>query len=253
MMKIVNNYNNFNTNTNYSNPNFKANKSEMANRVIAAGRDLDEYLDADKGNPNIVQRGIAKVFGTLLPLSEKLRAKRDINDLVNWGNVAKELVCMVVYPVQVLTNPDLPKDKKRFVGMYDLFVTIFSLGGTLLFAWKGTPLMKKACKNLLNRFDKGIKVPPKLLDNAIEGGAFVTGIALQTILFKRILAPAFAPPLAGAARKKFEQNDAKKANAQGKTLDKKEPENTKEKDSTIIPPEHDAALGKVVSEKKFLK
>ncbi len=134
--------------------------------------------------------------------------KTTIERIINAGNIAKEAVCMVVYPLQVLTNPDLSKDKRRFVGFYDFYVTCFSLGGAILYAWKGDTFMKNMATKLLKKSLKG-KVVPRL-EKATKGGAFVIGIGLQTILFKRVIAPALSPPLASKTRRKLEELDAKK-------------------------------------------
>lgn len=160
---------------------------------------------------------------------EKRGSIEPIENLVNIGNIAKELVCMIVYPLQVLTNPDLPKDKRRFVGLYDFYVTCFSLGGTILYAWKGTPAMNKACDKLMTKYTKDISKYPKAA-RAVKGGAFVVGIALQTILFKRVLAPALSPPLAAKTRRLMEINDKKKEKSANKSSE------------VLIPPENDAAL-----------
>lgn len=237
-MKISNNR------INYSNISFAAGKIptkdeiDMGKAVINNIRNTAKLKEITKGPAPLYLRGIGKLMRKLAPFVEKIAvgtdgkpAKLKIEDLVNIGNIAKELVCMVVYPLQVLTNPDLPKDKRRFVGLYDFYVTCFSLAGTALFAWKGTPLMKKGCELMMKKYKNNAKYPKAL--KAVNGGAFVLGIALQTILFKRILAPALSPPLAAATRRKMDERDAKK---EGKTIENKDCK------QEMIPPENNAAL-----------
>lgn len=221
---------------NYKNITFKnavsSDTVKLGEEIVNNIRNVPKLEDLVKGETPAYLKIAGKGIRKLAPFVEEkfLKKKPEIEDLVNLGNIAKELVCMIVYPLQVLTNPDLPKDKRRFVGLYDFFVTCFSLGGTVLFAWKGKKLINGFVENVLMKKYKNNPIYPKA-KRAIEGGGFVLGIAIQTILFKRVLAPAFAPPLAAAVRKKMEANDAKK----GKSEDNKD-------SSTLIPPEHDAAL-----------
>lgn len=194
----------------------------------AVGSHVTETLTPEQAPAYL--RIISKPLRKLAPfIEDNIVKKFRIEDLINVGNVAKELVCMVVYPLQVLTNPDLPKKQRRFVGLYDFFVTCFSLAGTLLFMWKGKKLSTKVAKSLMKTYTDQPHLYPKV-QRAVEGGAFVLGIAVQTILFKRILAPAISPSLAGNVRKVLEANDAKK----GKTNDS----------DYVIPPQYDAARNK---------
>lgn len=170
----------------------------------------NEMQEVVKGEAPFYLRLLSAPIRKMAPfVEENMTKKREVEDLVNFGNCLKELVCMVVYPLQVMTNPDLPEEKRRFVGLYDFFVTCFSLGGTLLFIWKGKKLTDKLADNLMKKYTAEPNLYPKA-KRAVKGGAFVIGIAVQTILFKRILAPAFAPVLAGKARKALEDRDAKK-------------------------------------------
>lgn len=176
---------------------------------------------------------ISKPLRKIAPfIEEKIVKTHRVEDLINIGNISKELVCMIVYPLQVLTNPDLPKDQRRFVGLYDFFVTCFSLGGTILYALKGKKLAERVANFAMKTYTKNPHMYPHAR-RAVEGGAFVVGIAVQTILFKRMLAPAIAPVLAAKARTKLEERDAKKGL-----------QNEKSKDRDIIPAKYDAALAK---------
>lgn len=235
-------------------------------------RNIPKLEDGLKGKPPMYLRGAAKMMKGLAGFVEKTvvqpskkdptKGKFSVEDLVNVGNVAKELVCMIVYPLQVLSNPDLPKDKRRFIGIYDFCVTVVSLTGTLLFLWKGKAYSKVIAKKMLSKTIKlaeedskaqaiARKMNPNNLKNsnendiaylrlerAIAGGAFVLGLAGQTILFKRVLAPALAPLMAAKARTKLEENDAKKAKANDKTS------STKNDSSMTIPQKNDTVVSR---------
>ena len=264
-MKInsLNNYNNNVTFTRKPNADEIEKAREIGEKILHSIRNSKRLVGLSKGETPKYLEWIAGGLKKLIPGIEKnviqskkddpTQGKRTLEDLVNFGNIAKELACMIVYPAQVLTNPDLPKDKRRFIGMYDFFVTCFSLGGTLLFAWKGNKLSKQFAGFLMSKYKNGAKANfyPNA-KRAIEGGAFVVGIAVQTILFKRILAPALSPPLAGVARKHWEAKDAKKLKAQGKTVEDKKPEETKNS-SILIPPENDVALNMQNKDSNLIK
>jgi|GEM_PF-6990557 len=165
---------------------------------------------------------------------KKLRTAQSIVNLV--GNSAKELTCMIFYPLMTLTNQDMSNDKKRFVGIYDFFVTCFSLSGALAFA-----LMKPQTDYLMNKtVARYEKQGFKNLAKAQKGAGFVFNIALQTLLCKRILAPAFSPPLAAGVRKRMEQNDAKKAATAGAVV-KPQTDKKDEKTAATKPVEKPAA------------
>ena len=242
-MKIKNN--NYNKYSN--NPNFTHKAPSEAHlkaaREILAIKDLGKHITKDlddivKIEPPKYLVWAANLLKKAVPTVEKhvIKSKEDrINQMINAGNVLKELACMVVYPAQVLTNPDLPKEKRRFVGMYDFFVTCFSLGGALLYMTCGTKLSNRFAATLMRKFTDDPKMYPKA-QRAVAGGGFVLGLLVQNLFFKRVLAPSLSPPLAAKARKMFEANDAKKEKLQAeKTAGTKDA-------STMIPPEHDAAL-----------
>jgi len=251
-MKINNIQNN---KFNNQNPQVSFEKKYTLDELIKYKRNPKFVDNQTKGEPLTSAILAAKLIKKFVPWIEKNiiqpvkkgepKTKRKIEDLVNIGNVAKEAVCMVVYPVQVLTNPDLPKDKRRFVGIYDFFVTCVSLTGTLLFAWKGTQLSNKLGTTLMKKYLKNPKLYPRA-ERAAEGGGFVLGLLLQTILFKRVLAPALAPPAAGAVRRHLEAKDAAKAKAEEKA------KNKGKDDVNFIPPEYNAALSVANSNQNLL-
>lgn len=231
----IRNYNNISFKQAHINIAKEAERIELGKQINDNIRNIPKLEELVKGKTPAYLKVASKALRKLAPFSEEkfLKKKFTIEDLVNLGNVSKELVCMIVYPLQVLTNPDLPKDKRRFIGLYDFYVTCFSLAGTVAYAFKGKKMMDSLVNKIMKKkYLSNIEKYPKAI-RAAQGGAFVLGIAIQTILFKRVLAPALSPPLAAKTRKWMEANDKKK-------------EKTANKDSEVlIPPEYDAALTKV--------
>lgn len=129
-----------------------------------------------------------------------------VTSVVLWGNVLKEAVGTTLYTIQALTNEDLPKDKRRFVGAYDLGVGVTSTIISFVLGVGFQDLIKSGYKKML----KGIKgVNPKY-EAVLEGLSAFTSFGLQTIVGKRILAPLVGVPVAGKLRSKMEERDAKK-------------------------------------------
>lgn len=220
---------------------------DIGNTILENPRNNNVIKEVTKGSAPRYLQWIANGMRKLTPYVERKFVantspkRKSVDDLVNYGNVAKELACMVVYPLQVLTNPDLPKEKRRFVGLYDFTVTVFSLAGTLWAVKRGKTLLKGKVEKMMAKYtteslskleDLSKHMSPEMVEKyekmnpaekmkrlekiypnvqrAIDGGAFVLNIAITTILFKRIIAPAVSPPIAAAGRKKLEARDAEK-------------------------------------------
>ncbi len=237
---------NYNNNQSFTNKAFSPEHVRVAKEILAIKdlgdskitKNLDEMV---KSEPPKYLLGAAWLVKKFVPWVEKniVNSKKDrINTMINAGNVLKELACMVVYPAQVLTNPDLPKEKRRFVGMYDFFVTCFSLGGALLYMAGGTKISNAFAAKVMKAYTDKPHLYPKA-QRAVAGGGFVLGLLVQNLFFKRVLAPALSPPLAAKARKMFEANDAKKEKAHADKFE------SKRETSDFIPPEYDAALSVV--------
>lgn len=239
----IRNYNthNYNQNTriNFKKKMLTPEDIHLGEFIVNNTRSIDSIEKKLKNEPPLYLRIIRPIMRKIAPTVEEKfinsKKKYSFEDLVNVGNVLKELVCMVVYPLQVLTNPDLPKEKRRFVGLYDFFVTCFSLTGTLVYMWKGKKLAKSFAEKVMKKYTQKPDMYPKA-KRAVEGGAFVVGLAVQTILFKRILAPALSPPLAAKARIALEKRDAQKAALKNGN------KNQNKKDTTLVPTAQDAAL-----------
>lgn len=123
------------------------------------------------------------------------------------GNACKEAMGTAIYTTQALTNEDLPQDKRKFVGMYDLAVGVVSTTLSLAAGF----LMVKGQDTLVKKLIGGTKAE-KLpgVTKAIAGMSFLLPVVLQTILIKRIIAPAVGTPIAGNLKKNMEAREAAK-------------------------------------------
>lgn len=124
------------------------------------------------------------------------------------GNAAKEAVGAAIYTVQALSNEDLAPDKRKFIGMYDLGVGIVS---TTLSLITGVVMVKGQSK-LVNKMLGG-ELKAKQLPGyakAFGGLKFILPVVIQTILCKRIIAPAVATPMAGQLKKTLEAKENEK-------------------------------------------
>ena len=146
--------------------------------------------------------------------SDKLISKnKDSSDLIKSvtkvvliGNTLKEVVGTILYTTQAMTNEDLPQDKRKFVGLYDLSVGVVSTVVSLIF---GIGLQNK----IRNGYSKILRPLGKSLPRSaafIGTAAGFTSFALQTIVGKRIIAPAVATPVAGRMKAHMLKKEAAK-------------------------------------------
>lgn len=147
-----------------------------------------------------------------------------LTKVVLWGNVGKEVVGTAIYTVQALTNEDLDPDKRKFIGMYDLAVGVVSTACSFVFGVGLEKKIKDGYKNLLKPLTKSENLVVKSrAAAAIVGLAAFSSFALQTIVGKRIVAPAIATPIAGNLKGKLEARELKKKQAQQPAETKTEP------------------------------
>lgn len=131
------------------------------------------------------------------------------------GNVAKEVVGGIIYTVQALTNEDLAPDKRKFLGMYDLFVAMVSASISLVAGLAMLKGQNKMIKSMLGG-QKAEHLPGYA--KAFAGLGFILPTVIQTIIGKRIIAPAVATPIAGIFKKKMEEKEKKEQAAKQKEL-----------------------------------
>lgn len=180
---------------------------------------------ADEAKGKISKVNIPKIFTNLVrwfgkikitPTGNKaLDTASRLTKVVLWGNVGKEIVGTAMYTIQALTNEDLPEDKRKFVGMYDLAVGLVSTTFSFIFGVK----LEEKIKNGYSKLLKPLTDSPKEIVKsrgmvAIVGLAAFSSYFLQTIIGKRIVAPAVATPIAGKVKAKMEAADAAKKQGQ---------------------------------------
>lgn len=136
-----------------------------------------------------------------------LKGKNTVSYVIATGNALKEAVGTVIYTTQALTNENLPPDKRKFVGMYDLGVGVVSTGLSFLFGIGVVPFQDKLAAKFVN--NKLVNAPGFKV--ATAGIAFMIPTVLQQILIKRIVAPAVATPIAGGLKLKMEAKEAAKS------------------------------------------
>lgn len=151
-------------------------------------------------------------FGKVKTGNKALDTAALLTKVVLWGNVGKEITGTALYTVQALTNQDLEPDKRKFVGMYDLAVGLVSTCCSFIFGIGLEKSVKDVYKKILKPLTKSHN--PSISSRAevaIVGLAAFSSFALQTIVGKRIIAPAIATPIAGKMKAKMEaQAEAKK-------------------------------------------
>lgn len=140
------------------------------------------------------------------------------------GNVLKELMGTTFYTIQAMTNEDLPSDKRKFVGMYDLIVglvsTSFSIGFGALAIFGQDAAIKWALKNNKTKHHSRYAT-------AYAGLTFLIPNLLQTIIGKRIVAPAIGTPAAGRWKEKqLAKLEAEKAKNNNDVQNKQAESNT---------------------------
>lgn len=133
--------------------------------------------------------------------------------LIVLGNTAKEVMGTIIYTVQALTNEDLPPDKRKFVGMYDLAVGVVSTAISLFAGIAMVKLQTPLIEAIVGKSNEAKGLPKYA--KAVQGMAFILPVVLQTIIGKRIIAPAIGTPLAGDLKRRMEAAEAAKNGKQG--------------------------------------
>ena len=184
-----------------------------------AGKEAKEKLSSTKFGTkldktlNSIFTWVVKKFGKSDGLVKKNKGSEEliksVTKVVLLGNTLKEVVGTILYTTQALTNEDLPQDKRKFVGLYDLAVGVVSSIVSLIFGIGLQNKIRNGYSKLLQPLGKSLPKSASLVGPA----AAFTSFALQVIVGKRIVAPAIATPVAGKLKTKMMENDSKK-NAQ---------------------------------------
>ena len=184
---------------------------ELAKQArIAAEQELqDSYkikpfkTKVDKTLDKIFEK-FAKVF-KYTPKNKAENLSKSIINAVLIGNILKDLATGIISTSQSFTNPDLTKEKRLFVGSYDIMACITTVIISYLFGPMAVDKIMKGYKKALKPLDGHSKQA-----FIIAGLTTFTSIVLQSIVAKRMLAPAISTPLAGKLKNKIEEYSNKK-------------------------------------------
>lgn len=185
---------------------------EVATKLEEQAKALAKQAEKEVKSSNAVKKMVTlaiKYLGRGKTGNKVADTASQLTKIVLMGNVGKEAVGTALYTVQALTNEDLPKDKRKFVGMYDLAVGVVSTIFSFIFGVGLEKTIKNQYKNLLKPLSENEAMRTKT-GIVIAGLAAFSSFALQTIIGKRIIAPAIATPAAGKLKKYMEKKEAEK-------------------------------------------
>lgn len=179
---------------------------KLKTQLDIAKKDIDKNAKPVEGIWVGIVKAIEKLTGGPKSTGDVASA---LTAVVLWGNVLKEAVGTALYTIQAMTNEDLPKDKRRFVGAYDLGVGVTSTMISFILGVGFQKVIEKGYKSML----KGLKGSSPRYDAILAGLSSFTSFGLQTIVGKRMIAPLVGVPVAGKIRSMMEARDAKKNGA----------------------------------------
>lgn len=191
-------------------------KEEAEAQAKKLGKNLDELFKKQEGLQKDKQikffKKIYRGFANVIDKVVKKDAAKGLAIALAAGNVLKEVIGGVMYTLQAYTNEDLPEDKRKFVAAYDAIVSVVSASFSALFGFGSISALDKIFEGLLKK-DKG----HTKYAAATAGLTFFVPNFLQTIIGKRIVAPAVATPVAGKLKDKLvAREEAKKAAMEAK-------------------------------------
>ena len=182
---------------------------ELAQQARLAAE--QELLDSYKTRPakEKIDKFLDKIFEKFAKVfkynSKDGDLSKKIINAVLIGNILKDLATGIISTSQSFTNPDLSKEKRLFVGSYDIMACITTVIISYLFG----PM---AVNKIMNGYKKALKPIEGYPKQAviIAGLTTFTSIVLQSIVAKRMIAPAISTPLAGKLKNKIEEHNNKK-------------------------------------------
>ena len=125
---------------------------------------------------------------------------------VLYGNILKDLMTGMVSTSQSFTNPDYSKEKRLFMGSYDVMACLTTITLSLILG----PMSLNKINNGYKKILKPLEKTPKY-NLVLNGLSAVTTIILQSIIAKRVIAPAVSTPLAGIMKKKLAEKEKLKS------------------------------------------
>ena len=146
----------------------------------------------------------AEIFNKKRDLKSDNISKTIINAVLI-GNIMKDLMTGIVSTSQSFTNPDYSKEKRLFMGSYDVLACLTTI--TLSFILG--PMSVNKINNSYKKLLQPLKTMPKY-NMVLNGLSAFTAIVLQSIIAKRVIAPAISTPLAAIMKNKLQDSPANK-------------------------------------------
>ena len=141
----------------------------------------------------------SKTFNPKSPSPKKDLGKAVINAVL-MGNIFKDLMTGIVSSTQSFTNPDFSKEKRLFIGSYDVAACLTTITTSFILG----PMVVDKIKNGYKKVLKPLKHSNKY-DMCLLGLTSISAIVLQSIVAKRMIAPAISTPLAGIMKEKLQE------------------------------------------------
>ena len=185
--------------------------NKASSDLKTAGSNLKNANPSKDQIPNVIKklfRRVAKMFSETGEKSNN--TAKSLAYILAAGNVMKEIIGGVMYTIQAYTNEDLPEDKRKFVAVYDAAVSVVSATCSAIFGFGAISFQDNFIKKRM--LGKAAKEPGhSKYGTAFAGLSFAIPLVLQTIIGKRIVAPAVATPTAGKLKEKLmAREEAKK-------------------------------------------
>ena len=155
---------------------------------------IDKFLDK-------IFEKFAKTF-KYTPNNKTANLSKSIINAVLIGNILKDLATGIISTSQSFTNLDLTKEKRLFVGSYDIMACITTVIISYLFGPMAVDKIMSGYKKALKALDGHPKQA-----FIVAGLSTFTSLVLQSIVAKRMLAPAISTPLAGKLKNKIEKHN----------------------------------------------
>ena len=198
--KIINNLGKNPTSNDY-----KQVKEFAAQTCELAQNELDKKLSTNKFHKK-TDAILTKVFEKFAKLFNKEGGHKTndwgktIINAVLIGNILKDLMTGIVSTSQSFTNPDYSREKRLFMGSYDVMACLTTIVLSFIFG----PMSVNSITNGYKKLLKPLEKTPRY-NMVINGLSAFTAIVLQSIIAKRVIAPALSTPLAAKMKKKIEE------------------------------------------------
>ncbi|MBR1424876.1 hypothetical protein IJ579_04870 [bacterium] len=190
---------------NSSTEDYKQIKELAAQTCELAQRELDEKLLTNKFYRQI-DEFLTKTFEKFAKLFNKEGGHKTndfgktIINAVLIGNILKDLMTGIISTSQSFTNPDYSREKRLFMGSYDVMACLTTVVLSFIFGPMSVNKITSGYKRILKPLEKTLRY-----NMVINGLSAFTAIVLQSIIAKRVIAPALSTPLAAKMKKKLEK------------------------------------------------